>query len=68
MTTKAMKWEVVDDSHGDIHGQQVFQSNNRESANSFYNEYEKIGNNVAVFQRNQKWHSSYKKQALNIGA
>ena len=55
-----MKWEVIDDSNGDIQGQQVFQSNDREASNKFYSEYEKIGNNVAILQRNPQWHGSYK--------
>jgi hypothetical protein len=49
-----MKYQILDDSHGSIHGQVVFESDERAEANKFYNEYEAIGDNVGLFQRTPK--------------
>ena len=59
MNTETMKWEVLDDSNSDNQGQQVFQSNDREAANVFYSEYEKVGNKVGYLRRNPQWQGSY---------
>tara|TARA_R110001606_G_scaffold27740_2_gene88520 strand:- start:35 stop:256 length:222 start_codon:yes stop_codon:yes gene_type:complete len=55
MSNEAKKYQVLDDSNGSNHGKQIFQSDNREEASSFYNEYENQGNNVALLQRNPEW-------------
>jgi hypothetical protein len=52
-----MKWEVIDDSYGEVHGQRVYESDSRKDANNFYKIYESKGNNVAILQRNQRCHS-----------
>ena len=58
-----MKYQVLDDSEGSIHGEVIFESDSRELVNEFYNNYESIGNNVAHIQRNPNW-----KRALTINA
>ena len=48
-----MKYQVLDDSHGLQHGQLMFESDSRESANDFYVAYEQIGNNVGLLRRSK---------------
>jgi hypothetical protein len=49
-----MKYEVIDDSYGEIHGQRVYESDSRKDALEFYKIYESKGNNVAILQRSQR--------------
>ena len=53
-----MKYIVLDDSYGKLHGKEIFQSDNRELANSFCKYYEAQGNNVALLTRNPLWRKS----------
>ena len=48
----APKYQVLDDSMGSIQGEVLFESDSREEASNFSDDYEDIGNNVAVLQRN----------------
>jgi hypothetical protein len=48
------KYHVIDDSQGSKQGEKVFESDIRDEASDFYNEYESKGNNVALIQFNQK--------------
>lgn len=46
------KYQVIDDSMGDIHGSVLFESNCRIEASNFHDAHEDTGNNVAILQRN----------------
>jgi hypothetical protein len=54
--TSEKKWHVIDDSNGIKHAKKIFESDIREEASDFYNQFEKINKtNVAHLQFNHKW-------------